>query len=35
MQMEWGRGKIIQHGVRLFLYEVGATLTDYTCVRAS
>jgi MHS family alpha-ketoglutarate permease-like MFS transporter len=31
----WSRGTIIQHGIRLFLYEAGATLTYYTWVTSA
>lgn len=31
----WSRGQVLQHGVRLFLYEAGATLTYYTWVTSA
>lgn len=35
LQAPWSRGQVVQHGVRLFLYEAGATLTYYTWVTSA
>ncbi|HEJ1053839.1 TPA: MFS transporter [Pseudomonas putida] len=35
LQAPWSRGQVLQHGVRLFLYEAGATLTYYTWVTSA
>lgn len=31
----WSRQQVLQHGVRLFLYEAGSTLTYYTWVTSA